>query len=105
MGANPLGVDSKWRVYQQRAEESCQRFADLGFSTGVEGPVQCGGIVRDIEEDRVWVIGDVGGSNDVEGCNVVDDDCYEFEDVDGYQCTVLVVLHMEKCTTLDFLGE
>ncbi len=36
--ANPLGVDAKWEIDKEQAEEVCKEAADSGFATDTRGP-------------------------------------------------------------------
>ena len=89
--ADPLGVDAKRQVDQEQAEEECKTVTNFITPACACGPAESQRIVGDVEEDWVWIVCEVGGSYHMEGGNIVDDNSDELKDVDGDECSVIVV--------------
>lgn len=93
---DPLGVDPQSGSDQERTKETCQQSSDHGAFARVDGPIQRCRIVRDVQQDWVWIVRDVFSLEYCQRCAVINDHCYELQDVNRDQLSIFIVLPVEQ---------
>lgn len=78
VGADPLGGNSNRRIDQQRTKDSSQQTSDPRSLACMQSPVKCGCVIRNVEDERVRIVCNVGCRHDMQDGTVVQNYCHKF---------------------------
>ena len=83
VSADPLGCDPNGRIDQERTEDTSEQPSNPRSLASVQCPVESRSVVGNVEDHWMRIIRHVGSCQYMQDGAVVQDHCYELEDIDG----------------------